>query len=130
MLSGIPQRRWVKDELSAVRSAERSTIFSVLKFCRMIAWFAAPRLFAQQVPPTDPVVPQQLSGRADSAPDRVPFISVIFPEALPPLLPQSKLQDWTHGKRLRVYGWVDGGFTYASTGHGLFSTLHAKPLRG
>jgi Putative beta-barrel porin-2, OmpL-like. bbp2 len=64
---------------------------------------------------------QELSGRADSASDRKPFISVVFPEALPPLLPDSGMQDWLHRNKVRMYGWVDGGFTYASTGYGLLT---------
>jgi hypothetical protein len=64
---------------------------------------------------------QELSGRADSASDRKPFISVVFPEALPPLLPDSKVRNWLHKNRIRMYGWLDGGFTYASTGDGFLT---------
>jgi hypothetical protein len=69
---------------------------------------------------------QELSGRADSASDRKPFISVVFAEALPPLLPDGRMQDWLHRNRVRMYGWLDGGFTYASTGYGLYNS---QPLR-
>jgi hypothetical protein len=64
---------------------------------------------------------QQLSGRPDSASDRKPFVSIIYPETLPPLLPDSRMRDWLHRNRVRMYGWVDGGFTYASTGYGLLT---------
>jgi hypothetical protein len=30
------------------------------------------------------------------------------------------MQDWLHRNRIRMYGWLDGGFSYASTGDGLF----------
>ena len=78
------------------------------------------RAYAQQRVPTESN-DQELSGQADSAPDRQPFVSVVFPEALPPLLPKSGEQDWLHQKRLRLYGWLDGGYTYASTGDGLLT---------
>jgi Putative beta-barrel porin-2, OmpL-like. bbp2 len=64
---------------------------------------------------------QQLQWRADSVDDRQSFLNVNFPEALPPLLPDGTARDWLHKNRLRMYGWLDGGFTYASTGSGLLT---------
>jgi hypothetical protein len=61
---------------------------------------------------------QELSGRPDSASDRQPFITVVFPEGLPPLLPDSKVRNWLHKNRIRMYGWIEGGFTYSATGDG------------
>ena len=75
---------------------------------------------AQQTVPVEPK-DQQLSGRGDSAPDSQPFNSVVFPAALPPLLPQTRVRDWLHKNRIRMYGWLDGGYTYASTGDGLLT---------
>ena len=76
------------------------------------------RAYAQRATPIESN-DEELSGRADSAPDRQPFVSVVFPESLPPLLPKSQEQDWLHNQRMRLYGWLDGGYTYASTGDGL-----------
>lgn len=41
------------------------------------------------------------------------------PEALPPLFQQTKATHWLEHQRVRAYGWIDGGYTYASTGDGL-----------
>jgi len=78
------------------------------------------QLPAQQTPPAN-TQDQQLQARADSADDRKPFLNVIFPEALPPLLPDCTARDWLHKNHIRMYGWLDGGFTYASTGSGLLT---------
>ena len=78
------------------------------------------RTYAQQTVPVEPK-DQQLSGRGDSALDSQPFNSVVFPAALPPLLPQTRVRDWLHKNRIRMYGWLDGGYTYASTGDGLLT---------
>jgi Putative beta-barrel porin-2, OmpL-like. bbp2 len=64
---------------------------------------------------------QQLEGRSDSADDREPFFNVNFPEQLSPLLPDGTARDWLHKNRLRLYGWLEGGYTYASTGNGLLT---------
>jgi hypothetical protein len=64
---------------------------------------------------------QQLEGRSDSADDREPFFNVNFPEQLSPLLPDGTGRDWLHKNRLRLYGWLEGGYTYASTGNGLLT---------
>src|SRR5580700_4576502 len=61
---------------------------------------------AQQTPPAN-TQDQQLQARADSADDRKPFLNVIFPEALPPLLPDGTARDWLRKNRLRMYGWLD-----------------------
>ncbi len=64
---------------------------------------------------------QTLTGHADSASDRQPFVSGMFPEELPPLLAETDATRWLHRNRLRFYGWLDGGFTYSSLGNGLLT---------
>ena len=61
------------------------------------------QLPAQQTPPAN-TQDQQLQARADSADDRKPFLNVIFPEALPPLLPEGTARDWLHKNHIRMYG--------------------------
>ena len=64
---------------------------------------------------------QQLSGKADSASDRKPFIGSVYPEDLSPLIPDSEATRWLHARRVRSYGWADAGYTYNSAGSGLES---------
>jgi hypothetical protein len=59
-----------------------------------------------------------MTGQADSAADRKPFVGAIYPEDLPPLLPESTARNWLHRNQVRAYGWADGGFTYSSSGYG------------
>jgi Putative beta-barrel porin-2, OmpL-like. bbp2 len=40
------------------------------------------------------------------------------PEDLPAVLPENDFTRWLNRKRVRVYGWLDGGFTYSSAGSG------------
>ena len=62
---------------------------------------------------------QMLTGRADSISDRRSFVSGNFPEELPPLLAPNEVTEWLLKAGIRSYGWIDGGFTYSSTGYGL-----------
>ena len=99
-------------------SIETARFMSILVFVLVCLSVLMPGASAQQAASVD-TRDQELSGRPDSAPDRKPFVSIIYPETLPPLLPDSRMRDWLHRNRVRMYGWVDGGFTYASTGYGL-----------
>ena len=44
------------------------------------------------------------------------------------LLPPSALREWAAGQRLRVFGWIDGGYTVSSTGKGLLE-VEPRPNR-
>ncbi|MDT7817876.1 MAG: hypothetical protein QOJ42_7792 [Acidobacteriaceae bacterium] len=112
-----------EDSCSFVRASCTNTpkfMDRTLSFVLICVAVFTGRASAQQAP-SDNTKDQQVSGRADSAADRKPFVSVVFPEALPSLLPESRTLDWPHRNRIRMYGWLDGGFTYASTGDGFLA---------
>lgn len=53
----------------------------------------------------------------------------VKPENLPPVLsflPENAVTDWLTRERIRVYGWVDSGYTYSSVGDGLFSIANGR----
>ena len=58
---------------------------------------------------------------ASSVPElkKPPVLGSIPPEDLPPLFPE--FTDWLKRERIRVYGWIEGGYTYSSAGDGLLA---------
>ena len=48
-----------------------------------------------------------------------PVLGSIPPEDLPPLFPE--FADWLKRERIRVYGWIESGYTYSSAGDGLLA---------
>ena len=89
----------------------------------LCATFVLSQLFSPsqgraQAPRQPPKQDSELTGRADSAADRAPFASEMTPETLVPLLPDDAATRALHAAHLRLYGWVDGGFTYSSAGNG------------
>ena len=48
-----------------------------------------------------------------------PVLGSTAPENLPPLFPE--LAEWLTQERIRLYGWIEGGYTYSSTGDGLLA---------
>src|SRR6267142_1107653 len=50
---------------------------------------------------------------------RPPVLGSVAPENLPPLFPE--FTDWLQQERIRFYGWIEGGYTYSSTGDHLLA---------
>ena len=48
-----------------------------------------------------------------------PVLGSIPPEDLPPLFPE--FTDWLKRERIRVYGWIEGGYTHSSAGDGFLA---------
>ena len=48
-----------------------------------------------------------------------PVLGSIPPEDLPPLFPE--FTDWLKRERIRVYGWIEAGYTHSSVGDGLLA---------
>ncbi len=41
-----------------------------------------------------------------------------------PSFKEGRTVDWFEHRRIRSYGWLDGGYTYSSSGDYLSETLH------
>jgi hypothetical protein len=48
-----------------------------------------------------------------------PVLGSTPPEDLPPLFPE--FTDWLKRERIRVYGWIEGGYTHSSAGERLLA---------
>ena len=55
------------------------------------------------------------------ASQKEPVLGSVRPEDLPSLIPENEFTDWMKQERIRVFGWVDGGYTYSSAGDGLLA---------
>ncbi|WP_035353701.1 outer membrane beta-barrel protein [Edaphobacter aggregans] len=56
--------------------------------------------------------------------DNSGILGPVKPEDLTPLLsrlPETEFTSWLTRERIRLYGWVDGGYTYSSAGDGLLA---------
>ncbi|MDB6017733.1 MAG: hypothetical protein JWR19_2222 [Pedosphaera sp.] len=50
-----------------------------------------------------------------------PVLGSVTPEKLPPFFADTEYRDWLQARRVDVYGWVEGGYTYSSAGSGLLA---------
>ena len=53
----------------------------------------------------------------------------VTPDKLPPILsylPDNKFTGWMNKECIRFYGWLDGGYTYSTAGHGSLSIIDGR----
>jgi len=97
-----------------------STRRLALGFCAM-SFFSIQPGMTQQVPSST----QAPSTSAQKAPEQFGSVN---PENLTPLFRETATTHWLAEHRVRAYGWLDGGYSYSSSGDGLLNVA-PEPTR-
>ena len=71
------------------------------------------------------ITTQAPSAPAQKAPQQLGSVN---PENLTPLFRETATTKWLADHRVRAYGWLDGGYSYSSSGYGLLNVA-PEPTR-
>lgn len=98
----------------------RSTLQLTLEIGAMLLLAMRPGMALQTTGAT-----QAIAASAQKAPEQLGSVN---PENLTPLFPERAATQWLAEHRVRAYGWLDGGYSYSSSGSGLLNVA-PEPTR-